>query len=69
MLQLYETLAAWPLCHAHAPTVRELAAACGLTHNKVWRGLLALRAARLVSWERGKARTVRVTNGRTNTRT
>jgi DNA-binding transcriptional regulator YhcF (GntR family) len=63
LLQLYETINAWRLLHGYAPTVRELAWACGLTHNRTWRGLCEMRERGLIDSREGKARTLRVTNG------
>jgi protein-disulfide isomerase-like protein with CxxC motif len=49
LLHAYEVLCAWLACYGYAPSVRELAAACGYpAHNKAWRRLDALRGRGLV---------------------
>jgi len=49
LLHAYEVLCAWLACYHYAPSLRELAAACGYpAHNKAWRRVEALRARGLV---------------------
>jgi repressor LexA len=43
----------------YGPTVREIATAVGLGHPTVYRHLAWLRKAGYVTWEDGKARTLR----------
>jgi SOS-response transcriptional repressor LexA len=46
--------------HGHSPTNRELAAELGVRSSAVHGSLLRLRALGRVTWEEGRARTLRV---------
>jgi SOS-response transcriptional repressor LexA len=46
--------------HGHPPTTRELAAELGVNPSAVHGSLLRLRALGRVTWEDGRARTLRV---------
>jgi repressor LexA len=60
-LQVYEVLQCWLASHGYPPTVRELAAACGLrSGSTVHLCLRRLRAAGLVTWLPERARTLEV---------
>ncbi len=49
------------IIETHPTTVREIAKTVGLSSTTVWYHLEALRDEGLVTWEKGKARTIRPT--------
>lgn len=58
---IYDVLSKWLATHSYSPTVRELTQLCGLSsYGSMHKDLLRLRKLGLVTWERRKQRTLRL---------
>lgn len=61
-MQVFEFIRSYRATRHHPPTYREIGEAMGLkSNNSVWRILETLRRRRLITWLRGKPRTLRTT--------
>ena len=59
--RLYAALVAWEYCHRLPPTIHELIEAAGYkSRGSSQPALYGLRNAGLITWEEGKARTLRL---------